>query len=58
LRNLTTQKSQFEKKLMETEKELKQVKMQYKLSICNNEGLIKGLKQKIKDFEEGKLRKK
>lgn len=43
---------------METEKELKQVKMQYKLSICNNEGLIKGLKQKIKDFEEGKLRKK
>jgi hypothetical protein len=31
--------------------------MQYKLSICNNETLVKGLKQKIKDFEEGKVKK-
>ena len=28
--------------------------MQYKLSICNNETLVKGLKQKINAFEESR----
>ena len=54
IRQLTTQKSAIEKNQKDIEKDLKTVRMQYKLSICNNETLIKGLKQKINAFEESR----
>lgn len=44
IRQLTIQKSAMEKNSKEIEKDLKTVKMQYKMSICNNETLVKGLK--------------
>jgi hypothetical protein len=44
----------MDKKYGEVEKELSKVKMQYKLSICNNETLMKGLKSKLNAFEEKK----
>ena len=58
IRQLTIQKSAIEKNSKEIEKDLKTLKMQYKMSICNNETLVKGLKQKISAFEESRSKTK